>query len=388
MTIRRSKTDREGAGATVAIPLGADERTCPVLALRRWLEAAAIGERRVFRRIDRHGNLGPALSDRALAKTVASPTAAVGLEGDFAEHSLRSGFATAGRPGRTLGGRHHAPRPLEERAGGAPLHPPRRPAGTITPPRPRTLINLGDPPCTAAAPDKRFSPRLRQVIGAIDASTAPVCPRPGPAADRVRWRPWRGILMASSVCARIAVRHVRITPMNPSEQKVLKSIFDGAVSEMVAASAEHPRAANGLCLEDLTDVIAVSSNRLNGAERYGEWPAIVGLPPPPPNRRGMYAITFDLDTDTLQQVYPGDSWRNAYGEIRKILIEEGFEWQQGSVYFGDPETIDAVTCVLAAQRLARELDWFSEAVRDIRMLRIEENNDLGPAVANQPRRRR
>ncbi len=176
--------------------------------------------------------------------------------------------------------------------------------------------------------------------------------------------------------------------MNPSEQKVLKSIFDGAVSEMVAASAEHPRAANGLCLEDLTDVIAVSSNRLNGAERYGEWPAIVGLPPPPPNRRGMYAITFDLDTDTLQQVYPGDSWRNAYGEIRKILIEEGFEWQQGSVYFGDPETIDAVTCVLAAQRLARELDWFSEAVRDIRMLRIEENNDLGPAVANQPRRRR
>ncbi|HYW53917.1 MAG TPA: virulence factor [Candidatus Elarobacter sp.] len=114
---------------------------------------------------------------------------------------------------------------------------------------------------------------------------------------------------------------------------------------------------------------------------------MVGLAPPPVNRQRMYAITFDLDTDTLQQVYPGDSWRNAYTEIRRILIDDGFEWQQGSVYFGSPERIDAVTCVIAAQRLARELPWFTESVRDIRMLRIEENNDLAPAV-EEPRRRR
>ncbi|HEY0393941.1 MAG TPA: hypothetical protein VGD01_05555 [Candidatus Elarobacter sp.] len=107
---------------------------------------------------------------------------------------------------------------------------------------------------------------------------------------------------------------------------------------------------------------------------------MVGLPLPPPNVQRMYAITFDVDTDTLQQVYPGDSWRNAYTEIRRILIEGGFEWQQGSVYFGDPKRIDAVTCVVTAQRLARDLPWFTESVRDIRMLRIEENNDLGPAV--------
>jgi len=51
LTIRRSKTDREGAGATVAVPLGAEEATCPVGALRRWLETAAIDEWRVFRRV-------------------------------------------------------------------------------------------------------------------------------------------------------------------------------------------------------------------------------------------------------------------------------------------------------------------------------------------------
>ena len=91
----------------------------------------------------------------------------------------------------------------------------------------------------------------------------------------------------------------------------------------------------------------------------------------------MYAMTFDMDTETLQQAYPGESWRNAYVEIRRVLIEEGFDWQQGSVYFGNPRRIDAVTCVLAAQRLTRELPWFGQSVRDIRMLRIEENNDLG-----------
>ena len=107
--------------------------------------------------------------------------------------------------------------------------------------------------------------------------------------------------------------------------------------------------------------------------------ALVGLPPPPPFGERMYAISFDLDTDTLQQVYPGDSWRNAYSEMRKILIEEGFNWTQGSVYFGG-ERINAVTCVLVAQRLARELSWFSASVRDIRMLRIEDNNELGPAI--------
>jgi virulence-associated protein VapD len=41
--------------------------------------------------------------------------------------------------------------------------------------------------------------------------------------------------------------------------------------------------------------------------------------------------------------------------------------------------------VVAAQRLARELPWFSDSVRDIRMLRIEENNDLGPAVDRRSR---
>jgi len=92
----------------------------------------------------------------------------------------------------------------------------------------------------------------------------------------------------------------------------------------------------------------------------------------------MYAIAFDMDIDSLRRTY-GDPYNNAYLEIRKILQSHGFNWQQGSVYFGG-ENINAVTCVLAAIDVATQLPWFSASVRDIRMLRIEELNDLMPAV--------
>lgn len=98
-----------------------------------------------------------------------------------------------------------------------------------------------------------------------------------------------------------------------------------------------------------------------------------------------YAIAFDLDTDTLQQLYPSPSWNNAYADIRRFLQENGFDHKQGSVCFGD-ETIDAVTCVLVAQRLADEFDWFQPCVQDIRMMRIEDNNDLLPALSSRARR--
>lgn len=98
-----------------------------------------------------------------------------------------------------------------------------------------------------------------------------------------------------------------------------------------------------------------------------------------PKREGrVYAISFDMDIESLKLHY-GDPYNNAYGEIRKILQSHGFAWQQGSVYFGG-EAINAVTCVLAAMDLSRKLPWFAASVRDIRMLRIEEFNDLMPAV--------
>ena len=92
-----------------------------------------------------------------------------------------------------------------------------------------------------------------------------------------------------------------------------------------------------------------------------------------------YALAFDLDTDVLKQTYPVPSWQNAYGDIRKTLAALGFQWQQGSVYLGD-EKVNAVTCVVAAQKRSDTYIWCKPAVRDFRMLRIEEMNDLSAAI--------
>ena len=100
------------------------------------------------------------------------------------------------------------------------------------------------------------------------------------------------------------------------------------------------------------------------------------------NRRGrgtMYAIVFDLDTEILKEVYPGASWNTAYNEVRTFLTSRGFEWKQGSACFGD-DSIDAVRCVRVVQKMSKKFSWFKPSVRDIRMLRIEENNDLKAAL--------
>jgi integrase len=94
--IRRSKTDQESAGDEVSIAEGSELKTCPVTALRDWLEMSAIDSGPVFRRVRRGGAVGSkALTGYAVAQITAARAADAGLEGDFAGHSLRSGFATA-----------------------------------------------------------------------------------------------------------------------------------------------------------------------------------------------------------------------------------------------------------------------------------------------------
>ncbi len=97
-----------------------------------------------------------------------------------------------------------------------------------------------------------------------------------------------------------------------------------------------------------------------------------------PTEGRVYAIAFDMEIESVRKNY-GDPYNNAYLEIRKILEKHGFVWQQGSVYFGGNQ-VNAVTCVVAANDLAKKLPWFIKSVRDIRMLRIEELNDLMPAI--------
>lgn len=94
VTIRQSKTDQEGAGATIAIVRGSV--ACPVAALTAWLTAAGITSGPVFRSIRKGGKVGERLTDRSVANIVKHHAERVGLEPAlFAGHSLRSGFLTS-----------------------------------------------------------------------------------------------------------------------------------------------------------------------------------------------------------------------------------------------------------------------------------------------------
>jgi len=108
VTIRRSKTDQEGRGEKIGIPYGGNPATCPVRAVRSWLDASGIVEGAVFRSVDRWGNLSPArLTDRAVALIVKRYAEAIGLDpASFGGHSLRAGLATqaakAGKAERSI----------------------------------------------------------------------------------------------------------------------------------------------------------------------------------------------------------------------------------------------------------------------------------------------
>jgi integrase len=76
-----------------------------VAALRAWLEAAPLTEGPLFRRVYRGGGVGrQALRAEQVARIVQRRARLAGLPGDWAAHSLRSGFVTeAGRQGVPLG---------------------------------------------------------------------------------------------------------------------------------------------------------------------------------------------------------------------------------------------------------------------------------------------
>jgi integrase len=121
LTIRRSKTDQEQAGAQVGLAYGSYRQTCPVRSWIAWREAACLVDGPAFRAVDRHGRLGAGRLDAgSVARIVRRRAEAAGLtSGDFAGHSLRAGFATAaaraGVPDRSImrQGRWRSPASLD-----------------------------------------------------------------------------------------------------------------------------------------------------------------------------------------------------------------------------------------------------------------------------------
>jgi site-specific recombinase XerD len=102
--LRKSKTDRAGGGYYKGIPYGDHIETCPVTALRVWMDLLPepdpeTGEEPtpLFRGIDRHGNIAhrPMASD-SISRVVKKRARNAGLdEKRYSGHSLRAGLVTA-----------------------------------------------------------------------------------------------------------------------------------------------------------------------------------------------------------------------------------------------------------------------------------------------------
>lgn len=95
-TCRRSKTDQEQVGSRKAIVYGSDPETCPIRALRAWLDAASIENGPLSRSVDRHGRVSTRrLYPGSIARIVKTAARRAGLDArNISGHSLRSGMAT------------------------------------------------------------------------------------------------------------------------------------------------------------------------------------------------------------------------------------------------------------------------------------------------------
>jgi len=92
--LEHSKTQQAGPSAT-------STPDKPILgvaaaALTAWLQASALSEGPIFRRLWQNTRIGPGLAPKSVAAIVQRRAKLAGVAGDFGGHSLRSGFVTEG----------------------------------------------------------------------------------------------------------------------------------------------------------------------------------------------------------------------------------------------------------------------------------------------------
>ena len=94
ISIRKSKTDQEAEGVTIAVPNG---KLRIVDVIKQWLSTGNITEGPIFRKVSKSGKVGQvALTDKSVALIIKKYANKAGLSAeDFAGHSLRSGFTTS-----------------------------------------------------------------------------------------------------------------------------------------------------------------------------------------------------------------------------------------------------------------------------------------------------
>ena len=80
------------------------------------------------------------------------------------------------------------------------------------------------------------------------------------------------------------------------------------------------------------------------------------------NKLVRKAINFDLSTNELKKHF--NNTAEAYTQIKRFMLENGFEYRQDLGYTSK-EAIDDFAIELLAKRLNKQFPWLSTCVREI-----------------------
>lgn len=95
LLVRREKQDQAGRGRWIGIPFGRSLETCPVRALRAWLDRRGSHPGPLFTRLDLPDLPGLRLAPKAICRIVQECVGRIGLSPAlYGAHSLRAGFIT------------------------------------------------------------------------------------------------------------------------------------------------------------------------------------------------------------------------------------------------------------------------------------------------------
>ena len=97
INLKRSKTDQFGEGSVKGLPYFDNSQYCPVITLKKWIEASNIDSGPLFRRFTKGSKLTESrLTDQTVALLIKKYLKLEGLDSkNYSGHSLRSGFATS-----------------------------------------------------------------------------------------------------------------------------------------------------------------------------------------------------------------------------------------------------------------------------------------------------
>jgi len=96
--LKRSKTDQEGAGDTIAVQYGASTSTCPVRLLKSWMALVPDQDGPLYRAVNKGGTIqSNRLSSQAVGRIAQRLAPKMGLNPpDVGGHSMRAGLVTDG----------------------------------------------------------------------------------------------------------------------------------------------------------------------------------------------------------------------------------------------------------------------------------------------------